>query len=197
MSLSHVPHSFIIIYVLLATVVVALGLSFIQLYKHPQDKYRTYVPRCHILWQRHAVPDEYIQIVNRQYNLHSLAPFHNQLVISLTESYHVMTLYLIDFNRGLSRMRKRDTLYCTCIAVAPVTVRIMNEKEVVEPSKMLTPGDAVTIPTNYTILFDNINNIVSLDWSLHPVTRPYKIAKRDEEYIHKMWKRKKVRSIEQ
>ena len=163
-----------VVYVLLVTVVVALVLSWIQMWRSSAP--RVFVPSFHIHWLKQYAPDH-----PENMNLDLLVPH-------LTESYHLMTLHLLGTEH--SDYEDPATLFKTLLVQNDGTIEIHGTTRL-----EVNRGDVVTWPSLFTASTTASAGIRSvgpiLCWSIHPVAQSVKDAKRDRAVIHAKWARMK------
>jgi hypothetical protein len=186
-----------IVYGLLVTVVIALILSFMQLYRRPVGEFRTFVPRSHVLWLKHYISPRLLVQMRKRYSVSDFSSFHNKLVLALTQSYHVMTLYLLssDYYCETESFEHADTLFRTYIALYSCQCSVLSSDRVSQTDMVVGEGDVVTLPSHFTLRYDRPDAFVCLCWGLHPVSRPYKTCQRERAYIHQQWSKRKLNVV--
>lgn len=157
------------IYAMLVAVVAGLVLSFIQVMRRPV--HRTFVPRNHILWLKHYASDPATISLDR-------------LVVRLTDSYHVMTLYLVSRNV----FEPLDTVYKTLICTFDQTVHLSTaDTQPYVETLNLRRGDVLTWPSHLILHGAD----ATLCWSMHPVQQSIKQTQLDRQYIHSKWSKRR------
>ncbi len=168
----------IVVYGLLALVLGALVLSFVQLYRRTDEGLRTFVPPRQILWLRGFRRDDEPATHPR---------FLDRLVYELTQFYHVMTLYLLQTYPGQAppALDHLDVTYKSWVALQPLTVTVSHQ------TLDLVPGDILTVPWNEPLATDQPERAWVLHWSLHPVPRAFKVCRQDRDYIVQTWRKQR------
>ena len=188
-----------VIYSLLLGVLVALILSFLQLYRK-RDLFRTFVPNCSVLWHKAYIRTS--ALLDGNVNL-------NRMSFQLTRHYHLLGVYL-----AFAEWRTPDepdtfihldTLYVTWLfpGAAQVTVgdRLLD----------VSPGDMVTIPVGlsssiltpspiHTSTFAPATSYrgtkcLVLQWKIHPFDRNVVLSRKELDYIRQKWMKKSKRTL--